>query len=156
MKLNIWKSKEKKQDENKSNNKNLPHKKSQINLESTKEISESSIEQKYTTFLSTSNIDYQNFGIRVAIVKDTESKGLLKYILIEPTMTKKNHRDYEELRRILMTELTVDLKEIKSKQDAARKLRQQIIFIVKKYDLKIPPKILSYDHAVMVLSFLSE
>lgn len=135
MKFNLWKSKEKKLSVDKS-------KKTISITPKTESETEIAATQKHANFVTISKLDYQNFGVHVGIVKDSTAQGGLKYVVIEPTMSKKNQQDYEQIKKILMAELVVDIDELASKQDAERKLRTKILSVVQKYGLKIPPNVL--------------
>ncbi|AJM93201.1 type II/IV secretion system ATPase subunit [Nitrosopumilus piranensis] len=130
--------------------------KSKINL--SKEDALNTTKRLNKNYLDLSKLDYSDFDIYSGILKDASSESGIKYEVIEPTMSKKNIASYNELKKILMAELVIDLNELKSKQGAEKLLKQQIISIVKKYKLKIPasvlPKILYY--AVRDLIYLGK
>lgn len=74
----------------------------------------------------------------------------MRYAVIEPTLSKKDKENFERLRQMLMTELTVDLNEIKTKEDVAERLKKKIINLIEKYELEIPQKSLQkiFYHAI--------
>jgi len=71
------------------------------------------------------------------VVMDPEAKGGKKYVVIEPTFTAKDKKNFEAIRQILMSELTVNLNEISNKKIAEKKLKRKIYQVVKKYKLDI-------------------
>lgn len=75
-------------------------------------------------------------GIR----KDSTAKSGMRYMVIEPTLSPKDKENFEILRKMLMTELMVDLNDIKSKTDAAERLKKKILNMIEKYGLDIPSK----------------
>lgn len=92
------------------------------------------------SFMTLSKLDYTDYPVYSAIMKDLDAAGGKKFVVIEPTFTEKDNSNFETIRRILMTELTVDLHDIKSKKDAEQKLKKKILSIIKNYDLNIPSK----------------
>lgn len=92
------------------------------------------------SFMTLSKLDYTDYPVYSAIMKDPDAAGGKKFVVIEPTFTEKDNRNFETIRRILMTELTVDLHDIKSKKDAEQKLKKKILSIIKNYNLNILSK----------------
>lgn len=92
------------------------------------------------SFMTLSKLDYTDYPVYSAIMKDLNAAGGKKFVVIEPTFTEKDNRNFETIRRILMTELTVDLHDIKSKKDAEQKLKKKILSIIKNYNLNILSK----------------
>src|SRR3990167_2267229 len=138
MRLRIFKDKisilQKIQYDNKSilkSNKNSPDDISKLNEEN---------ENKIPQFMTLSKLDWDNNEIHAGIIKDPTAKGGLRYQVIEPELSERDQKAFEIIKKLLMTELSVSLSEIKSKKDAERRLKNKIDSMIKKYRLKIPPK----------------
>lgn len=101
-----------------------------------KDVQESSPNQ----FMTMSDIDFLGKHIHAGITKDITADGGLKFIIIEPTLNKKESIIFELLKKLLMTELTVSLNEIKNKTEAERRLKSKILRMIKEYKIKIPQK----------------
>lgn len=97
-------------------------------------------ENKIPQFMAPSKLDYDNNEIQAGVVKDPTAKGGLRYQVIEPVLSEKDKKAFEIIKKLLITELSVSLSNIKSKKDAERKLKKKISSMIKKYRLKIPPK----------------
>jgi len=76
--------------------------------------------------------------VYVAIVKEKGTQKI-KYEVIEPTLLEEERKQLNEIKRILIEELDVNLKEIETKEKAREYLRRKFLKIVKDYRLKIPP-----------------
>lgn len=74
--------------------------------------------------------------VYAAIVREKENQKL-RYEIIEPTLQKSEEEHLSELKRFLMQEINVNLKEIESKQKAEEYLKGKIKDLVKKYRMKI-------------------
>ena len=138
MRLKIFKDKisalQKIQYDNKSIlklNKNLPDNTSKLNEET---------ENKIPQFMTLSKLDWDNNEIHAGIIKDPTAKGGLRYQVIEPELSERDQKAFEIIKKLLITELSVSLGEIKTKKDAERRLKNKIATMIKKYRLKIPPK----------------
>lgn len=112
-------------------NKNPPDNISKLNEEN---------ENKIPQFMTLSKLDWDNNEIHAGIIKDPTAKGGLRYQVIEPELSERDQKAFEIIKKLLMTELSVSLGEIKSKKDAERRLKNKIATMIKKYRLKIPPK----------------
>ena len=112
-------------------NKNPPDNTSKLNEEN---------ENKIPQFMTLSKLDWDNNEIHAGIIKDPTAKGGLRYQVIEPELSERDQKAFEIIKKLLMTELSVSLGEIKSKKDAERRLKNKIAVMIKKYRLKIPPK----------------
>lgn len=112
-------------------NKNPPDNISKLNEEN---------ENKIPQFMTLSKLDWDNNEIHAGIIKDLTAKGGLRYQVIEPELSERDQKAFEIIKKLLMTELSVSLGEIKSKKDAERRLKNKIATMIKKYRLKIPPK----------------
>ena len=95
---------------------------------------------KIPQYMTLSKLDWDNNDIHAGIIKDPTAKGGLRYQVIEPVLSERDQKAFEIIKKLLMTELTVSLHEIKSKKDAERRLKMKIASMIKKYRLKIPPK----------------
>jgi len=91
-------------------------------------------------YMTLSKLDWDNNEIHAGIIKDPTAKGGLRYQVIEPVLSERDQKAFEIIKKLLMTELTVSLHDIKSKKDAERRLKKKITSMIKKYRLKIPPK----------------
>ncbi len=93
-------------------------------------------------FISVSKLEFENAEIHGGVTKDA-TKGDLRYTIIEPTLSERDKKNFEIIKKLLITELTVSLNEIKTKKDAERKLTRKIGQLIKKYRLEIPSRNLS-------------
>ena len=93
-------------------------------------------------FISVSKLEFENAEIHGGVTKDA-TKGDLRYTIIEPTLSERDKKNFEIIKKLLITELSVSLNEIKTKKDAERKLTRKIGQLIKKYKLEIPSKNLS-------------
>ena len=94
-------------------------------------------------FISVSKLNFDNAEIHAGVTKDPNAKGGLSYTVIEPSLTERDKRNFEIIKKLLMTELSVSLNEIKTKKAAEVKLAKKISQLIKKYKLEIPAKNLS-------------
>ncbi len=94
-------------------------------------------------FISVSKLNFDNAEIHGGVTKDPNAKGGLSYTIIEPTLSERDKRNFEIIKKLLMTELSVSLSEIKTKKGAEIKLTRKIAQLIKKYKLEIPSKNLS-------------
>ena len=138
MRLKIFKDKiaalQKIQYDNKSilkSNKNSSNNTSKLNEEN---------KNKIPQFMTLSKLDWDNNEIHAGIIKDSTAKGGLRYQVIEPELSERDQNAFEIIKKLLITELSVSLGDIKSKKDAERRLKNKIFTMIKKYRLKIPPK----------------
>jgi len=97
-------------------------------------------ENKIPQFMTLSKLDWDNNEIHAGIIKDQSAKGGLRYQIIEPILSERDQKAFEIIKKLLMTELSVSLGEIKSKKDAERRLKNKIASMIKKYRLKISAK----------------
>jgi flagellar protein FlaI len=101
------------------------------------------IEKPIPKFISVSKLEFDNADVHGGVTKDTSAKGGLRYTIIEPTLSKRDKANFEIIKKLLMTELTVSLNEVKTKKSAERKITKKIAQLIKKYRLEIPSKNLS-------------
>jgi len=88
------------------------------------------------------------------IASNKEGGGGMKYVLMEPPMEPKLQEVFNMLRKMLITELRVDLGSIKSDIDAEEKLRAKIQSLIKTYNLKISKKSLNTIQYYAVRDFV--
>jgi len=98
------------------------------------------IQATLDSFATITKLDYQNYPIYTGIVKDPASPGGQKYVIIEPTFTAQDRKNFETIRQILMVELSVDLHDISTRKLAEAKLEKKIKSIIRKYRLEVPPR----------------
>ncbi len=91
-------------------------------------------------FMTMSNIDFLGRQIHAGITRDKTADGGMKFIVIEPALNKREIIVFELIKKLLMTELTVSLNEIKNKSDAERRLKSKITRLIKEYKMQIPEK----------------
>jgi len=101
------------------------------------------IQKPIPKFLSVSKLNFENAEIHGGVTKDPNAKGGLQYTIIEPTLSERDKKNFEIIKKLLMTELSVSLTEIKTKKSAEVKLKRKILHLIKKYRLEIPTKNLS-------------
>jgi len=101
------------------------------------------VEKPIPKFISVSKLEFENAEIHGGVTKDTSAKGGYNYTIIEPTLSKRDKANFEIIKKLLMTELTVSLNEVKTKKSAERKITKKIAQLIKKYRLEIPSKNLS-------------
>ena len=94
-------------------------------------------------FISVSKLNFENAEIHGGVTKDPNAKGGLQYTIIEPTLSEVDKKNFEIIKKLLITELSVSLSEIKTKHSAEMKLTKKISHLIKKYNLEIPSKNLS-------------
>jgi len=94
-------------------------------------------------FISVSKLNFENAEIHGGVTKDPNAKGGLQYTIIEPTLSEIDKKNFEIIKKLLITELSVSLSEIKTKHSAEMKLTKKISHLIKKYNLEIPSKNLS-------------
>lgn len=77
--------------------------------------------------------------VYAAIVEDHE-KQRIQYRIIEPTLQREEEIQLAEVKRLLMEEINVSLKEIESKEKAEEYLKEQTRRIIKKYHIRVQPE----------------
>lgn len=107
-----------------------------------------SLESALSSFITIANLNYQDYPVYTGVITDATAKGGKRFMIIEPTFTTNDKKNFETIRQILMIELTVDLHDISSKKIAEERLKKKILNIIAKYSLDIPrssiPKIIYY------------
>jgi len=101
------------------------------------------IENPIPKFISVSKLNFDNAEIHGGVTKDTSARGGLSYTIIEPSLSERDKKNFEIIKKLLMVELSVSLSEIKTKKAAEIKLARKIAQLIKKYKLEIPAKNLS-------------
>jgi len=89
------------------------------------------------TFSSITKLDLFGHPVYTGVINDITSRSGKRFMVIEPTFTAKDKKNFEIIRQILMVELTVDLNDIKTREIAERRLQTKIKQIVRKYALNI-------------------
>ncbi|MEM3695161.1 MAG: type II/IV secretion system ATPase subunit [Candidatus Bathyarchaeia archaeon] len=75
--------------------------------------------------------------VYAAIVKNPETQKIM-YEVIEPTLQKEEEQKLQEIKRFLMEEVDVNLKDIETREKAENYLIAKTKEIIKKYRLKVP------------------
>jgi len=91
-------------------------------------------------FLTISKLDFSGTEIHSGIIKDPTSIGGLRYVVIQPRLSIQDKKNFDIIKKLLMTELSISLTEIKSKKDAEKRLRKKIAQLIRKFKLEIPTK----------------
>src|SRR3990170_38001 len=84
------------------------------------------IEKPIPKFISVSKLNFDNAEIHGGVTKDTSARGGLSYTIIEPTLSERDKKNFEIIKKLLMIELSVSLSEIKTKKAAEIKLARKI------------------------------
>jgi len=94
-------------------------------------------------FISVNKLDFVGTEIHGGVIKDPTSIGGLRYLVIQPRLSIKDKKNFDLIKKLLMTELSISLTDIKSKEAAEKRLKKKIIQLIKKYRLEIPTRNLS-------------
>jgi len=152
MKFKITKGKNKKNETSESDKK-LAAKSKEKDPELDEELGNNSEDEEDSvpdlqSFITIQKLDYTDVPVYTGITKDDTARGGQRYMVIEPTFTARDKKNFETIRQILMVELTVDLNDISSKEIAEIRLKKKIKEVIKKYKLDVSkrsvPKILYY------------
>jgi len=73
--------------------------------------------------------------VYAAIIK--EKTGKIKYEVIEPTLLKEEEEQLEEIKKLLMEEIDISLKEVETREKAEEYLKRKFQEVIKDYKLKI-------------------
>ncbi|KAF6247815.1 type IV secretory pathway protein [Nitrosopumilus sp. b3] len=119
-----------------------------------KDLKNEEKDTKIPQFMTLSKLEWDNNEIHAGIIKDPTAKGGLRYQVIEPILSERDQKAFEIIKKLLMTELTVSLQDIKSKKDAERRLKKKISSMVKKYRLNIPKKNISKINYYAIRDFV--
>jgi len=94
-------------------------------------------------FISVNKLKFIGTEIHGGIIRDPTSIGGLRYLVIQPRLNIKDKKNFDLIKKLLMTELSISLSDIKSKEEAEKRLKKKIIQLIKKYKLEIDTKNLS-------------
>lgn len=75
--------------------------------------------------------------VYAAIINDPDTQKT-RYEIIEPTLQEDEEKQLKEIKKLLMDEIDVDLKEIETKEKAENYLKEQTKKTIKKYRIKVP------------------
>lgn len=76
-------------------------------------------------------------NVYAAVVRDPVTQKI-HYEVIEPTLRKEEDKYLEEIKKLLMEELDVSVKDLETKENAAEFLKRKVAQVIKNYKLKIP------------------
>lgn len=94
-------------------------------------------------FRTLNKIEFEDAEIYAGLIKDLTSKNGMRYVIIEPQMSKNDQTNFKVIKKLLISELDITLNSIKTKKDAARELKAKILELIKKYNMEIPTRTLS-------------
>ena len=94
-------------------------------------------------FKSLNKIEFDDAEIYAGLIKDQTSKNGLRYVIIEPQLSRNDDVNFKVIKKLLISELDITLNSIKTKKDAARELKKKILELIKKYNMEIPTRTLS-------------
>ncbi len=103
----------------------------------------SEIENLVPKFKTLNRIEFDDAEIYAGLIKDPTSKNGLRYVIIEPQMSKNDDVNFKVIKKLLISELDISLNNIKTKKDAAGELKSKILELIKKYNMEIPTRCLS-------------
>lgn len=106
-------------------------------------LTTNSSDENIPKFMTMSKLDFDEAEIHAGIIKDSTSKSGLRYVVLQPRLTIRDRKNFDIIKKLLMTELTVPLDEIYSKKEAEKRLKRKILQLIKKYKLEIQTKNLS-------------
>ena len=96
--------------------------------------------QSIPQFMTLSKIDFDMHDVRAGLIKDPTARGGIRYQVIEPILSERDAKALDIIKKLLMTELSVSMNSIKSKEEARIRLGRKIDKMIKTYRLKIPTK----------------
>ncbi len=94
-------------------------------------------------FKTLNKIEFEDAEIYSGLIKDSTSKNGYRYVIIEPQMSKRDELNFKVIKKLLVSELDISLNHIKTKKEAARELKNKILYLIKKYNIEIPTRNLS-------------
>lgn len=94
-------------------------------------------------FKTLNKIEFEDAEIYSGLIKDPTSKNGYRYVIIEPQMSKRDDINFKVIKKLLVSELDISLNHIKTKKEAARELKNKILYLIKKYNIEIPTRNLS-------------
>jgi flagellar protein FlaI len=71
-------------------------------------------EKNIPQFMSLSKLEFDKFDVRAGLIKDPTAKGGIRYQIIEPMLSERDKKALDIIKKLLMTELSVSMGEIKS------------------------------------------
>ena len=116
--------------------------------------SSASTEKIIPQFMTLSKLDFDKYDVRSGLIKDPTAKGGLRYQIMEPALSERDEKALEIIKKLLMTELSVSMGEIKSRKEAEHRLGSKIEKMIKTYRLKIPKKNISKIKYYAVRDFI--
>ena len=103
----------------------------------------SDIQDLVPKFKTLNKIEFDDAEIYAGLIKDSTSKNGLRYVIIEPQMSRQDDVNFKVIKKLLISELDISLNQIKTKKDAARELKSKILELIRKYNMEIPTRSLS-------------
>lgn len=94
-------------------------------------------------FKTLNKIEFDDAEIYAGLIKDPTSKNGLRYVIIEPQMSRNDDTNFKVIKKLLISELDITLNSIKTKKEAAKELKHKILNLIKKYNMDIPTRTLS-------------
>lgn len=94
-------------------------------------------------FKTLNKIEFDDAEIYAGLIRDSTSKNGLRYVIIEPQLSRNDETNFKVIKKLLISELSITLNSIKTKKDAARELKRKILELIKKYNMEIPTRTLS-------------
>jgi flagellar protein FlaI len=94
-------------------------------------------------FKTLNKIEFDDAEIYAGLIKDPTSKNGLRYVIIEPQLSRNDENNFKVIKKLLISELDITLNSIKTKKDAARELKRKILELIKKYNMEIQTRTLS-------------
>ncbi|MEM3443011.1 MAG: type II/IV secretion system ATPase subunit, partial [Candidatus Bathyarchaeia archaeon] len=91
--------------------------------------------------------------VYAAIIKEPETQKT-RYEVIEPTLQKEEEKQLKEIKNFLMEEVDVNLKEIETREEAEKYLKEKTKEIIKKYRIKTSPEAIDKLTYYVVRDFL--
>lgn len=91
--------------------------------------------------------------VYAAIVKDPVTQEI-RYEVIEPTLLKDEEKQLEEIRKLLMEEIDVGLKDIETREKAERFLKKKVHEIIRDYKLEIAEEALGKFMYYIIRDFI--
>lgn len=91
-------------------------------------------------FLSVTRMNVLGYPVDAGIIKDSESGVGMKFVVIEPELNTKEKVAFDIIKKLLMTEMSVSINEIKSTEQKEKRLKFKIVRMSKEYNLNIPQK----------------
>src|SRR5574338_1706895 len=83
-------------------------------------------------FKTLNKIEFDDAEIYAGLIRDPTSKNGLRYVIIEPQMSKNDDTNFRVIKKLLISELDITLNSIKTKKEAAQELKLKILNLIKK------------------------